>query len=68
MTPTYEISLRTPDPDDTGVRRIRVSASYIDEEPSLSPAQKAAIRALPPGGVWNGRAIQVKRLEDGTLH
>lgn len=68
MTVTYEISLRAPAPDDTGVRRIRVNARYIEDEPSLSPAQKAAIRALPPGGVWEGRAIQVKRVDLGPLH
>ncbi|MFT3721535.1 hypothetical protein [Pseudorhodoferax sp.] len=62
MTTTYEISLVSPDPDDTGVRRIRVSAHYIDGEDRLSPEQKAAIRALPPGGVWRGRVIQVKRV------
>lgn len=61
---TYEIHLLLPDPDDKGVHHFRVSASYIDNEPSLSLAQKAAIRALPAGGVWNGRAIQVKRLAD----
>lgn len=62
---TYEISLRSPDPQDTGVRRIRVSASYIDNEQALSPEQKAAIRALAPGEVWTGRAIQVQRLDEG---
>ena len=67
----YEIHLLLADPDDTGVRHFRVSASYIDNEPSLSVAQKAAIRALPAGGVWTGRAIEVKRLDEagtGTLH
>lgn len=63
---TYEIHLLMPDPEDKGIRDFRVSASYIDNEPSLSPAQKAAIRALPAGGVWNGRAIQVKRVAEGT--
>ncbi len=62
---TYEISLRSPDPQDTGVRRIRVSDSYIDAEQALSAEQKVAIRALPPGGVWTGRAIQVQRLDEG---
>lgn len=61
----YEISLLMPDPDDTGVRVFRVNERYIDDAPSLSPAQKAAIRALPPGGVWNGNVIQVKRLAPG---
>ncbi len=61
---TYEIHLLLPDPDDKGVRDFRVSASYIDNEPSLSAAQKAAIRSLPAGGVWQGRAIQVKRLAE----
>lgn len=60
----YEISPRFPDPDDKGVRRIRVSAAYIDSEQGLSPAQKAAIRALPPGGTWTGNAIEVKRLAE----
>lgn len=61
---TYEIHLLLPDPDDKGIRDFRVSASYIDNEPSLSVAQKAAIRSLPAGGVWQGRAIQVKRLAE----
>lgn len=63
---TYEISLQPPYSDDTGVRIIRVSASYIDKEPSLNAEQKAAIRALPLGGIWQGRAIQIKRLEEAT--
>ncbi|HVR54916.1 MAG TPA: hypothetical protein VMS38_34665 [Pseudorhodoferax sp.] len=67
MTP-YEISPLLPDPDDKGVRRIRVDADYIRNEPSLSAAQKAAIAALPPGGVWSGRVVQIKRLEEPTLH
>jgi hypothetical protein len=58
----YEISLLLPDPDDQGVRRIRVTDRYIAEEASLSAEQKAAIRALPPGGVWSGNVIEVKRL------
>ncbi len=62
--PTYEISLLFPDPADTGAQRIRVSETYIANEPSLNPAQKAAIRALPTGGVWTGHAIQVKRVEE----
>jgi hypothetical protein len=63
---TYEISLQPPYSDDTGVRTIRVSASYIDTEPSLNAAQKAAIHALPQGGIWQGRAIQIKRLAQAT--
>ena len=62
MTTTYEISLLLPDPHDTRPRTIRVSASYIDQEQNLNAAQKAAIRALPAGGVWTGHAIQIKRL------
>ncbi|KQP13226.1 hypothetical protein [Pseudorhodoferax sp. Leaf267] len=65
---TYEISLLLPDPDDKGVRVFRVNASYIHDEPALSPQQKAAIRALPPGGVWTGNAIQIKRLEVSGPH
>jgi len=63
-TTTYEISLILPDPHDPRPRSIQVSAAYIDNEKDLSAAQKAAIRALPPGGVWTGRAIQIKRLAD----
>ncbi len=63
-TPTYEISLILPDPHDPRPRSIQVSAAYIDNEKDLGNAQKAAIRALPPGGVWTGRAIQIKRLPD----
>lgn len=65
MTPTYEISLLLPDPHDPRPRTIRVSAAYIDKEQSLNSAQKTAIRALPPGGVWTGHAIQIKRLAEG---
>ncbi len=61
----YEISLLMPDPDDTGVQVFRVSERYIDDATSLSAEQKAAIRALPPGGVWSGNVIQVKRLVPG---
>jgi hypothetical protein len=60
---TYEISLILATPDKADAP-IRVSESYIDNERSLGPQQKAAIKALPPGGVWKGKAIQVKRLED----
>ncbi|WP_326542718.1 hypothetical protein [Pseudorhodoferax sp.] len=66
MTTTYEISLILPDPHDPRPRSIRVSASYIDNEKDLNAAQKAAIRALPPGGVWTGHAIQIKRLTDAA--
>lgn len=58
----YEISLLLPDADDKGVHRFRVSEGYIAGEHSLSAEQKAAIRALPPGGVWYGNVIQVLRL------
>lgn len=58
----YEISLLLPDADDKGVHRFRVNEQYIASERSLSAEQKAAIRALPPGGVWHGNVIQVQRL------
>lgn len=67
---TYEIRplLFHPDVSESDVRPIRVSAHYIENEPSLNAAQKAAIAALAPGGIWTGRAIEVRRLEEPTLH
>ena len=60
---TYEISLILATPDQADAP-IRVAESYIDKEPSLNAQQKAAIKALPPSGVWKGKAIQVKRLDE----